>query len=88
MVNLGYYFESESDAIAARDACDSLYGCPIGDMTHWCSIEPWGAGFAIIYDESLDAVLGMPSVLPTFLDADDLGQYITPQILSAITGLP
>ena len=61
---IGYYYESETDAIAARDACNDYYGCPIGDMVNWCSYESWGNGWAIIYDESLRTVLGEPIVLP------------------------
>lgn len=64
---LGYKYNNEQDAIAAREACDAFYGIPVSpdDVTqNWVEYS-----FAelnnpqfwyIVYDETLLPVLGQP----------------------------
>lgn len=63
----GYKYTTESDAIAAREACDAYYGIPVSpeDVTqNWVNYQ-----FAelnnpqfwyIVFDESLTQILGEP----------------------------
>ncbi len=63
----GYIFETEPEAINAREACDAYYGIPKtpDDVTqNWCDYQ-----FAelntpqfwyIVFDESLIPILGTP----------------------------
>lgn len=64
MVKLGYLYDNEAAALAARDLCDTYYGCPNSVAVHWVSIEPWGDKWVIMYNETLPVVLGSPVVLP------------------------
>jgi hypothetical protein len=64
----GYKYNSEQDAINARESCDTYYGIPVSpdDVTqNWIDYQ-----FAelntpqfwyIVYDESLTPVLGQPT---------------------------
>jgi hypothetical protein len=64
----GYQYNTEQEAINAREACDAYYGIPVApdDITqNWCDYQ-----FAelntpqfwyIVFDESLLVVLGTPS---------------------------
>ena len=63
----GYKYQSEPEAIAARQQCDAYYGIPksANDVTqHWVDYnfaelnEP--QFWYIIYDESLIPILGEP----------------------------
>lgn len=68
----GYLFDTESAAQAAVNAVNAHYSVPISDgvTTDWTSCIPWGEQWAILYDESLDPVLGVPVVLPKLPDPD------------------
>lgn len=64
---LGYKYNTEVEAITAREACDSFYGIPVApdDITqNW--VEYKFAEFNtpkfwyIVFDESLLPVLGQP----------------------------
>jgi len=64
----GYQYNTEQEAISAREACDTYYGIPVApdDITqNWVEYQ-----FAelntpqfwyIVFDESLTPVLGTPS---------------------------
>ena len=64
----GYIFQTEPEAIAAREACDAYYSIPVSpdDVTqNWCDYQ-----FAelnnpqfwyIVFDESLTPILGQPT---------------------------
>jgi hypothetical protein len=63
----GYKYQTETDAIAARQQCDAYYGIPKSpdDITqHWIDYnfaelnEP--QFWYIAFDESLSAILGTP----------------------------
>ena len=67
MIITGYKYNTEQEAINAREACDTYYGIPVSpdDVTqNWIDYQ-----FAelnnpqfwyFIYDQSLEAVLGTP----------------------------
>jgi hypothetical protein len=64
----GYQYNTEQDAINARELCDSYYGIPVSpdDITqHWISYnfaqlnEP--QFWYITFDESLLPILGQPT---------------------------
>ena len=64
----GYQYQTEQDAINAREACDAYYGIPVSptDVTqNWVDYQyaelntpPF---WYIVYDESLLPILGQPS---------------------------
>lgn len=67
-MTIGYIFQTESEAIAARQQCDSYYGIPASpdDVTqNWVDYnfaelnEP--QFWYITYDESLLPILGEPT---------------------------
>ena len=63
----GYIFQTEPEAINARELCDTYYGIPVApdDVTqNWCDYQfaelntpPF---WYIIFDESLTPILGTP----------------------------
>ena len=64
----GYSYQTETEAIAAREACDAYYGIPVSpdDVTqNWVDYqfaelnEP--QFWYIVYDESLLPILGEPT---------------------------
>jgi len=62
----GYIFQTETEAIAARQQCDAYYGIPKSptDVTqHWVDYRyaELDGFYYITYDESLLPVLGNPN---------------------------
>ena len=77
MIILGYKYNTEQEAIDAREACDTYYGIPVApdDVTqNWVEYQTANLDTPIFYyikfDESLEVVLGNPIefdvVLPPF----------------------
>lgn len=67
---LGYKYDTEQDAINARESCDSYYGIPVSseDVTqNWVEYQIAELNipkfYYIIFDESLKVVLGEPQTL-------------------------
>jgi hypothetical protein len=65
---LGYKYNTEQEAIDAREACDSYYGIPVSpdDITqNWCEYQTAELDtpvfWYIVYDESLKPILGAPT---------------------------
>lgn len=65
---LGYIYNTEIEAINAREACDTYYGIPVSpdDVTqNWVDYQFAEFNnpqfYYIIFDESLKVVLGEPS---------------------------
>jgi hypothetical protein len=63
----GYKYDTEQEAIDAREACDTYYGIPVSpdDVTqNWVDYQEASLNtpifWYIIYDNSLDVVLGTP----------------------------
>ena len=63
----GYKYETEQDAITARESCDSYYGIPVSpdDITqNWVEYQTADLNdpvfWYIVYDESLFPILGKP----------------------------
>ena len=70
MVKLGYKYDTEQEAINAREICDDYYGIPVSpeDVTqNWVEYQIAELNipqfYYIIYDESLRVVLGEPQNL-------------------------
>ena len=68
MIILGYKYNTEQEAIDAREACDTYYGIPVSpdDVTqNWVEYETANLDNPIFYyirfDESLKVVLGNPT---------------------------
>jgi hypothetical protein len=64
----GYKYNTEQDAINAREACDSYYGIPVtpDDVTqNWVDYQYAELNepqfWYIIFDESLTPILGQPT---------------------------
>ena len=64
---IGYKYNTEQDAIDAREACDTYYGIPVSpdditqNWTDYQSAELDSPVFWYIrHDDSLDVVLGIP----------------------------
>jgi hypothetical protein len=64
----GYKYNTEQEAIQAREACDTYYGIPVSpdDVTqNWVEYETASLDTPIFYyitfDESLKVVLGNPT---------------------------
>lgn len=64
---LGYKYNTEQQAIDARESCDSYYGIPVSpdDITqNWCEYQKAELNtpvfWYIVYDESLIPILGNP----------------------------
>ena len=64
---LGYKYNTEQEAIDARESCDSYYGIPVSpeDITqNWCEYQIAELNspvfWYIVFDESLIPVLGNP----------------------------
>jgi hypothetical protein len=62
----GYKFMTEQDALDARNSCDVYYNIPVepnDETKHWCDFiyEPYQIFWYIIFDSSLEVVLGQPS---------------------------
>ena len=64
----GYKYNTEQEAISAREACDAYYGIPVApdDVTqNWVDYRFAGLNtppfWYIIFDESLLPVLGQPT---------------------------
>lgn len=67
---LGYKYDTEQEAINARESCDAYYGIPVSpeDVTqNWVEYQIAELNipkfYYIIYDESLKVVLGEPQTL-------------------------
>lgn len=67
---LGYKYNTEQEAINARESCDAYYGIPVSpdDITqNWVEYQIAELNipkfYYIIYDESLRVVLGEPQTL-------------------------
>lgn len=67
---LGYKYNTEQEAINARESCDFYYGIPVSpdDITqNWVEYQIAELNipkfYYIIYDESLKVVLGEPQTL-------------------------
>lgn len=67
---LGYKYNTEQDAINARESCDAYYGIPVSpdDITqNWVEYQIAELNipqfYYIIYDESLKVILGEPQTL-------------------------
>lgn len=61
----GYIFDSEQDAINAREKCDVYFGIPVSseDVTqNWCEyfFAELQGFYYIIFDESLRHIFGEP----------------------------
>ena len=63
----GYKYETEQEAINAREACDAYYGIPVSpdDVTqNWVEYQKTDLNnpifWYIIYNDSLNVVLGTP----------------------------
>jgi hypothetical protein len=68
MIILGYKYNTEQEAIDAREACDTYYGIPVSpdDVTqNWVEYETADLNEPIFYyikfDESLKVVLETPT---------------------------
>jgi len=68
MVYNGYQYNTEQEAINAREACDAYYGIPVApnDVTqNWVDYQFASLNdpqfWYIIFDESLLPILGMPT---------------------------
>ena len=64
---LGYKYDTEQEAINAREACDAYYGIPVSpdDVTqNWVDYQTADLDtpifWYIVHDDSLDVVLGAP----------------------------
>ena len=64
---LGYKYDTEQDAINAREACDTYYGIPVSpdDVTqNWVDYQTADLDIPIFWyirhDDSLDVILGTP----------------------------
>lgn len=64
---LGYKYDTEQDAINARESCDTYYGIPVSldDVTqNWVDYQPAELDSPVFWyirhDDSLDIVLGAP----------------------------
>jgi hypothetical protein len=64
---LGYKYDTEQEAINAREACDTYYGIPVSpdDITqNWVDYQTADLDTPIFWyirhDDSLDVVLGAP----------------------------
>jgi len=60
---LGYKYNTEQEAINAQKNCNAFYGIPKreNDITqNWCSYEFSENFWYIVYDESLEPILGEP----------------------------
>lgn len=67
---LGYKYNTEQEAIDARESCDVYYGIPVSldDITqNWVEYQIAELNipqfYYIIYDESLKVILGDPQTL-------------------------
>lgn len=67
---LGYKYDTEQNAIDARESCDAYYGIPVSpdDITqNWVEYQIAELNipqfYYIIYDESLKVILGDPQTL-------------------------
>lgn len=67
---LGYKYDTEQEAINARESCDAYYGIPVSpeDVTqNWVEYQIAELNipkfYYIIYDKSLKVVLGEPQTL-------------------------
>lgn len=67
---LGYKYNTEQEAINARESCDAYYGIPVSpeDVTqNWVEYQIAELNipqfYYIIFDESLKIVLGEPQTL-------------------------
>jgi hypothetical protein len=65
----GYKYDTEQEAIDAREACDAYYGIPVStdDITqNWVDYQMAEFNDPIFwyirYDDSLDVVLGTPEI--------------------------
>lgn len=63
---IGYIYATEADAMDAVARVNAHYGVPVkgGVTTDWVGFQQRGDEWVIVYDESLEAVLGEPIVLP------------------------
>jgi hypothetical protein len=77
----GYQYNTEKEAINAREACDTYYGIPVApdDVTqNWVDYQFAQLNdpqfYYIVFDESLTPVLGTPTefevVTPPFLPTE------------------
>lgn len=73
---VGYKYLSEQDAINAREACDNYYGIPVSpeDVTqNWVDYKTADLDnpvfWYIIYDESLEVVLGRAETFEVTLNS-------------------
>ena len=64
---LGYKYNTEEEAINARESCDTYYGIPVSpdDITqNWVEYQKAELNipqfYYIVYDETLNVVLGEP----------------------------
>ena len=60
---LGYKYNTEIEAINAQKSCNAYYGIPKSekDITkNWCTYDYSDGFWYIIYDESLEPILGIP----------------------------
>jgi hypothetical protein len=67
MIVLGYKYNTEQEAIDARESCDTYYGIPVSpdDVTqNWVDYQEASLNTPIFwyirYDDSLEVVLGEP----------------------------
>lgn len=68
MFTKGYIFNTESDAIQSLMLIIAYFGIPVSPdavTQTYTEYQQWGDQWAILYDESLEPVLGSPVVLPT-----------------------
>lgn len=63
---IGYIYATEADAMDAVARVNAHYGVPVdgGVTTDWVEYHQRGDEWVIIYDDSLNVVLGNPVVLP------------------------
>ena len=67
-MTIGYQYNTEQDAINAREACDTYYGIPVTPDSvtqNWCDYQIASLNtpqfWYIVHDESLTPVLGTPT---------------------------
>jgi hypothetical protein len=67
-MTIGYQYNTEQDAINAREACDTYYGIPVTPDSvtqNWCDYQIANLNtpqfWYIVHDESLTPVLGTPT---------------------------
>jgi hypothetical protein len=71
---LAYIFDTETEAIAARDLIDVAMSLPIagGVTEHWTGYTAHGSKWVIMYAPELSDLLGQPQVLPEWTDPETI----------------